>query len=183
MIANHDRTGYIGASDTAIVMGNWETKTFEKWFFEKLGFSRPTWQTTATLAGTHYEHAILQAICPDMEMDKQIIIEDLRLRVNLDGNMGKTIYEVKTHKGRYSHNKAHIQQVNVQMFAFASTSAVIADYEMTDAEYENFFKPIDSKRLHITPIEYDSAFIANYTSRLEILVDCIKKGVFPKCPK
>lgn len=179
MISNHDRTGYIGASDTSMVMGNWETKTFRKWFAEKLGFAQPKWNNRYTLAGTHYEHAILDCISPRMEKDKQIIIEGLKLRVNLDGNLDKVIHEVKTHKGPYTHPKSHVQQVNVQMFAFESLEAFIDDYEMTEAEYMNFFLPIDKNRLYSTPIIYDCDFINRYICRLEILADCIKKGRFP----
>ena len=32
MIADHDRSGWIGASDTAFVIGNWKTKTWENWW-------------------------------------------------------------------------------------------------------------------------------------------------------
>lgn len=35
MISNHDRSGWIGASDTAMVMGNWDTETFRRWWATK----------------------------------------------------------------------------------------------------------------------------------------------------
>ena len=37
MIADHDRSGWIGASDTDYVVGNWDTATWEKWMLTKLG--------------------------------------------------------------------------------------------------------------------------------------------------
>ena len=37
MIQSNDRSGYIGASDTSIVVGNWNTKTFEKYSYD-LGY-------------------------------------------------------------------------------------------------------------------------------------------------
>ena len=40
MIQSQDRSGYIGASDTSMVVGNWNRKTFEKWWLEKLGLNK-----------------------------------------------------------------------------------------------------------------------------------------------
>ena len=37
MIHNQDRSGWFGASDTARIMGNWNTQTFARWWGEKLG--------------------------------------------------------------------------------------------------------------------------------------------------
>ena len=80
-----------------MVVGSWNTKTFENWWLIKLGLSQNNFSTEATKAGNNYEHKILQALnIPDLEMDKQIIID--RLRVNLDGNSEDCIYEVNTHK-------------------------------------------------------------------------------------
>ena len=99
MIQNQDRSYYIGCSDTSAVVGNWNTKTFEKWWLEKLGLHKNTLKTDSMLAGTNYEHKILEALeISNLEMDKQIIIEELRLRANLDGNTNTCIYEVKTQK-------------------------------------------------------------------------------------
>jgi len=40
LIQNQDRSGYVGASDTSMVVGNWGTKTFENWWLEKLGIRK-----------------------------------------------------------------------------------------------------------------------------------------------
>ena len=79
-----------------MVVGNWNTKTFEKWWLEKLGLNKNNLSTEAMKAGNNYEHKILDALeIKELEKDKQIIID--RLRVNLDGNTNTCIYEVKTH--------------------------------------------------------------------------------------
>ena len=97
MIQSQDRSYYIGASDTSMVVGNWTTKTFENWWLEKLGLNKNNFSTEATKAGNNYEHKILDSLeIENLEKDKQIIID--RLRVNLDGNTNACIYEVKTHK-------------------------------------------------------------------------------------
>ena len=61
MIANHDRSGYIGASDVQFVIGNWKTKTWEKWWMQKLGISQGHFDNEFTKAGTNWEHRILDA--------------------------------------------------------------------------------------------------------------------------
>ena len=98
MITDHDRSGYIGASDVQYVIGNWKTKTWEKWWMQKLGINQDHFDNQYTLAGTNWEHRILDSLhIPGLEKDRQCIIEDLRLRVNLDGNTPDRIKEVKTY--------------------------------------------------------------------------------------
>ena len=95
MISNSDRSFYIGASDTSMVVGNWKTNTWCNWWLEKLGLYKNTLSNLAMKTGNNYEHKILEALeIKGLEMDKQIITD--RLRVNLDGNTKSCIYEVKT---------------------------------------------------------------------------------------
>ena len=97
MIQDHDRSYYIGASDTIYVIGNWETISFRKWWLTKLGLYASDFQNDAMKAGNAYEHKILQRLAiPEMEMDKQFI--NGRLRINLDGNTPDRIYEIKTYR-------------------------------------------------------------------------------------
>ena len=84
MIHNHDRSGWFGASDTAIIMGRWDTETFRRWWLQKIGVRTDHFSTPAMQAGTAYEHRILSAIGIST-MDRQIRIRRYRLRVNYDG--------------------------------------------------------------------------------------------------
>lgn len=182
MIASKDRSGYFGASDTDKIVGNWKTATFEKWWLTKLGILHDDFQNDYLLAGTHYEHRILDALGIPIEKDKQIIIEDLKLRVNLDGNTEDAIKEVKTHKADkpFSVSKKYRQQVCVQMYATGLLKADIVAYPLTDKEYKNYFLPIDKEKIQEIPITYDAEFIERvYLPRLEYLADCLRKGVFP----
>ena len=98
MIQDKDRSGYIGASDTAYVMGSWNSRSFRKWWRIKLGLQQDHSCRRAMEAGNRWEHRILQSLgLPDLTMDGQYIIEGLKLRVNLDGNTEDAIYEVKTY--------------------------------------------------------------------------------------
>lgn len=181
MIHSKDRSYYIGASDTSYVIGNWDTKTFEKWYYTKLGLYSMDFESEAMKTGTAYEHKILSALnVPGMVFDKQIISG--RMRVNLDGNTNERVYECKTinHKPTKP-NKQYINQVNIQMYASNIRKAIIVFYEVTDIEYKNFYAYIDSSRLTLFDIPYDEKFVNEiYLPRFNYLSECLDKGVFPK---
>lgn len=180
MISSHDRSGWFGASDTTVIMGSWKSKTFAIWWAEKLGFVRRDFASPQMLAGTYYEHRILDAIGVK-KRDRQIKVRSLRLRVNLDGET-QIIHEVKTHKGEYRVTKAHWMQCQVQMFA-ARKGCEIVSYHMLPADYENFFNPIDLERVKRHPVEYDRDWMEGAClPRLRILAECLRKGVFPCLP-
>lgn len=182
MIWNNDRSYYIGASDTSYVVGNWETKSFSKWYGTKLGIYSNYFSNEAMQAGTAYEHKILDSMkVPGLEKDKQIII--YRLRVNLDGNTDSRIYEVKTYrfdKG-FRVSKSYREQVIVEMYASNIKNACIVAYGLTEYDYRNFYNDIDHNRISFHEIKYDVGFINNiYLPRLEYLSECLDRGVFPK---
>ena len=139
-----------------------------------------SFSNTAINAGKYKEHQILEYIGA-LEMDKQILLPDLLLRINLDGNTGKKIHEAKTFAWveDWKPPKKYIRQVNVQMFGHESRDAEIVAYGLLPEDYENFFLPIDPKRLIRIPVEYDEAFIDKFKPNLCELADCLKRGVMP----
>ena len=186
MIADQDRSGWFGASDTGYIVGNWNTATFGRWWQQKLGIDASHICTMAMNAGTYWEHTILDHIGV-AEKDKQILIPELLLRINLDGNTGSHIVEVKTHKVEkpYKISAAHRRQVQVQMFGMrhaggSNVTAEVAAYGLQEYDYSNFFGEIDPARLTRHPVEYDEAFIRKYLPRLEYLRDCLQKGAWPR---
>lgn len=183
MIADHDRSGYFGASDTDKVIGNWKTKTWEKWWLQKIGINQDHFDNRYTVAGTNWEHRILDSLgLADLEKDRQIILEDLRLRVNLDGNTPVRIKEVKTYQwaNGFKVPPRYKNQVQVQMFASGIHEADIVAYGLEEADYDNFLRDIDPKRLQEFPVEYDPKWIETvYLPKLRILAECLKRGVFP----
>ena len=181
MIHSNDRSYYIGASDTDYVMRSWTTRTFERWWLIKQGYITDDIKTDAMLAGTYYEHRILDALdIPGMEKDRQIIKG--RLRVNLDGCTNDTIYEVKTHRADkpFSVPTGYRRQVNVEMYAFGIRNAYIVAYGLTDEDYKNFYNEIDMLRLQLFPIAYGPEFILKYEARMFYLSDCLRLGKFPR---
>ncbi len=183
MIKNKDRTGYIGASDTKFVIGNWNTKTFRDWWLEKLGVTNRHFGNKFTMAGTNYEHKIIDALnIPSIEKDKQIIIG--KLRVNLDANTKEKIHEIKTYQYEkgfdIKKHKDYINQVQVQMYVSGIYSAEIDAYGLLESDYKNYFNEIDLDRLSKHEIEYDKDFINNtYLLRITYLTYCLEKGKFP----
>ncbi len=181
MISSQDRSQYIGASDTSMVVGNWETKTFANWWLEKLGLYKNTLKNIAMQTGTNYEHKILDSIEIDgMEKDKQIIND--RLRVNLDGNTKDCIYEVKTYnvEKEFKVSKQYWRQAQVEMYASKIHKLYIVAYGLNENDYINYFNKIDKARVKLIPIEYDEEFIKNeYLPKLKILTQYLKEGAFP----
>lgn len=180
MIANKDRSDWFGASDTNRIMSKWTTKTFENWWMTKLGINTDTFLTKYTTAGTYWEHRILEHIGVT-EMDRQIIIPELRLRVNLDGEDKESVIECKTHiaENAYEVPKEHFQQVQVQMWGSGKKGKIVA-YGLEREDYNNFFRDIDNSRLETFEIQPDTAFIDKYLRRLTQLAKCLTKGIFPK---
>lgn len=185
MIKNNDRSFYFGASDTSFIVGNWETKTFEKWWLEKLGFRKNELKTEAIMAGNNYEHKILNALkIQGLEKDKQIIID--RLRVNLDGNTENCIYEVKTYNlnKEFKISKQYWRQAQVEMYASKIKKLYIVAYGLTGNDYVNYFSDIDTNRIVKFEIKYEESFIINeYLPKLNYLIKCLKKGEYPKKDK
>ena len=181
MIADKDRSGWFGASDVDYIIGNWNTKSFLKWWLSKIDISRSHFENLAMNAGTHKEHQILEFIGVT-ESDRQIRLPELKLRVNLDGNTEDEIFEVKTYaaaKGFKCPIK-YKRQVWVQMYASGLRKANIAAYGLTEDDYKNYFLPIDKDRLQIIPIEYNEEFINDvFLPKVRYLADCLEKGVLP----
>ena len=182
MIQSQDRSYYIGASDTSMVVGNWKTKSFENWWLEKIGLRQNKLNNEAIKAGNNYEHKILETLeIEGLEKDKQIIID--RLRVNLDGNTSDCIYEVKTHNAdkEFKVSKAYWRQAQVEMYASNIHKLYIVAYDLIEKDYKNYFNKIDKERLHFYEVEYDKNFIQNeYLPKLRILSNCLENGRFPK---
>ena len=164
-----------------MVVGNWNTKTFEKWWLEKLGLNKNNLSNESIKAGNNYEHKILDSLeIKGLEKDKQIIKD--RLRVNLDGNTDTCIYEVKTHNidKEFKVSKQYWRQSQVEMYASGIHELYIVAYALRENDYNNYFNKIDKDRLELINVEYDKSFIENeYLPKLEILTKCLKEGVFP----
>lgn len=181
MISSKDRSGYIGASDTTFVMRKWNTKTFEKWWRVKQGIEVNNLSTDAMMAGTAYEHKILDSLnIAGLEKDKQIIKG--RLRVNLDGNTDLKIYEVKTHsiEKPFKVSAGYRMQVNVEMYASGIKEACIVAYALEEKDYCNYYRDIDKERITFHSIPYDEEFIKEYEKRLMYLSMCLENGIFPQ---
>lgn len=182
MISDKSRADWFGASDVSRIIGKRNTKTFENWWLEKIGLRKNTFTNEAMAAGTHYEHRILDSIGVT-ERDRQILIPEKMLRINLDGNTDDTIYEIKTYRAEkgFSVPIGYKRQVWVQMYAYGVRKAFIVAYGLKDEDYRNFFNEIDKERLSYYPIEYNEKFInETFLPKLNELIGCYKTGMFPK---
>lgn len=193
MIDNFDRSGYFGASDTSMVIAdNRQTKTWRQWWLVKLGEMESTFSGSIyTEAGNEYEHKILKAISEEITLDRQIIIEKLKLRVNYDGDLDGTIYEIKTHKAEkdFEVTKQYWRQAQVEMYAYKTMEKelelppfkklYIVSYPLFPDEYYINREDIqvDMKRVKFTPIKYDKQFVkGEYLPKLKECARALKKG-------
>lgn len=179
MIRDKSRAHWFGASDTARIMGNWDTRTFRLWWLEKLGLRQNGYTSPAMAAGTAYEHRILDAIGVQRR-DRQIRRRLLRLRVNLDGETCGLVHEVKTYsKPPFVVLPAYWMQCQVEMYAARKRCRIVA-YRLTDEDYKNYFDPIDPERLSYWPIEYAPDWIEEqYLPRLRYLAWCLRRRYTP----
>lgn len=192
MITDHDRSGWIGASDVGYVIGNWKTKTWEQWWMTKLGLSKKHFDNESTKAGTNWEHKILDSLhIQNLEKDKQILMPEILLRVNLDGNTPGRIYECKTYKadGKSAAVKQLMQgvcppgyrnQVQVQMYASKIYGADLVAYALVHEDYNNYLRAVDPGRRKLIPVTYDANWIERvYLPKHMILCEALRRGAFP----
>lgn len=192
MITDKDRSGWFGCSDTKnIMLDNHDTVTWQKFWDEKCGRLVNDMSTRETYTGTVFEHPILNAIDESINKDRQIILEDMRLRANYDGDKNGIIYEVKTHRGDrdfltknalYQFLPKYIfGQVQVQMYVWKTAyergliedkfnKLYVVEYPLYAEDYAG--EPeVDFNRIKFHKVSYDKGFIKMYKKKLEPLVE------------
>lgn len=200
MIHSQDRSGYFGASDTAKVLSkNRSSMTWQNWWNVKLGIEESDFKGNIfTEAGNKYEHSILTAISKEVNFDRQVILEDLKLRVNYDGDLDGTIYEIKTHRAdkNFEITNAIYGQCQVQMYTWQEAvkkelldqdgnalpelkKLYVVSYPLMPDEYSRDVENIEIElsRLKFKEVKYDKHFIkADYLPNLKELARALKKG-------
>ena len=187
MIHDTDRRWWFGASDSKMVMTpNHQSNSWQSWWRVKCGVEEQEFKGNKyTDAGTRYEHPILECFNKDMNKDRQIIIEDLRLRVNYDGDFDGNIFEVKTHKAgnEFEITPYIYAQVQTQMYAWKETRddfkhLYILSYALTEDDYANqepTVDDIDFDRIKVHKVKYSKGHIKRYLKALEPLAKDLKE--------
>lgn len=198
MIENKDRKYWFGASDTKYVLNdNHTTATWQDFWMEKCGVIKKESDTIYTATGTAFEHPILEAIDKNINLDRQVTLEEKRLRVNYDGDMNGIIFEVKTHKAEnnfmtknatYQFLPKHIYgQVQVQMYVWKEAferglvldkfdKLYVVEYPLYEADFVEDVE-VDYKRIKFHKVKYDKGFIKEYQRKLEPLTEELVKVI------
>lgn len=182
MIRNQDRSGWFGASDTATIMGNWDTKTFARWWAVKLGVFQDHVATPYMEFGNLAEHSIIDAYDKAIHKGKTpIYLPRWRIRVNLDGWKHDYVVEVKTSKNQMKKlPKSYWQQTQVEMMAAKKKKALVIVYHTIPEEYSRpYYLDVDKKRLHTFWTQKDNSFLLEYLGRIRYLKDCLIRGTYP----
>ena len=188
MIKNQNRSHWFGASDTSMIMGNWETESFKNWWLVKLGVTQNNLSSWVMDCGNIMEIPIIRFI---EKLEKQKIHIGkrpyyklgLRLRCNYDGLRKNEVVEIKTSGAGFKKvPKNYWQQCQVLMYCKKRKYPSLYLYYMTDADYLNpYFPAIDKTRLVRHEIMFDKGFIDNeYLPRLRYLARCLKAKIMPK---
>lgn len=187
MIKNQNRSFWFGASDTSMIMGNWETQSFLDWWFVKLGYYQNSHKSWAMDCGNILEISIIREI----ERNENIKIRIgkypyynlfLRLRCNYDGLTRFKVIEIKTTCKMFKKvPKNYWQQCQVLMFRKRRKKTTLYAYEMTDDDYLNpFFPDINYNRIESFDIDFDKQFIEkDYKPRLKYLASCLRHKKIP----
>jgi hypothetical protein len=189
MIKNQNRSKWFGASDTSMIMGNWQTESFKNWWLVKLGINPNNGvRTWAMDCGNIMEIPIIRFI--EKIEGKKIKIGKrpyynflLRLRCNYDGLRRFEVVEIKTTgKGFKKVPKNYWQQCQVLMYKKRKQMTALYAYRMDEIDYLNpYFPQIDKNRLVRHEVIYDEQFIKKeYLPRLRYLARCLKDKKFPK---
>jgi hypothetical protein len=188
MIKNQDRSKWFGASDTSMIMGNWQTKTFNDWWMVKLGITTNNVKTWAMECGNILEIPIIRFI--EKDEGKKISIgrfpfylRKYRLRCNYDGLRADEVIEIKTTSKPFKKiPKNYWQQCQVLMYRKKKKKCALYEYQMTEQDYLNpYFPTIDKNRLVRHEIKFSEQFIKNeYLPRLRVLARALKSKRFPK---
>lgn len=189
MISNKDRAYWFGASDSLkIISPNHSTKTWQSWWRVKCGIEEPEFTGNKyTDAGTRFEHPILEAFDKDINKDRQLIIEDKRLRVNYDGDKNGIIYEVKTHKIEKPFEiTPYIEaQVQTEMYVWQECrddfkGLRILSYGMTEEDYNNdspTVDDVDPDRIKVRKVKYKRRKVEHFLECLDPLVEKLKEDI------
>ena len=179
MITDNDRSYWFGASDSYKVMGNQSTESWQKWWRVKQGLEMPEFHGNEyTYAGQMYEHPILEAFDKDIVKDRQLFLEDLRLRVNYDGDKNGVIYEVKTHKieNPFVITPYIYAQCQTQMYVWKEINLTpfinlyVLSYGLSAGERQ-VFAPVDPDRIKVHKVKYDKGHVKRFLKALKPLVE------------
>lgn len=181
------RVGCFGASDTHFIMGNWDTSTFINWWQSKLGTKNNNFSNTYTLVGTYKEHQIAdwyeQKFNVKLRRDRKHKVPFSKIIINYDCETKTKDVEIKTYKitnKEWVCPKNYWQQVQVQMYGGKKTAEIVA-YGLVDADYDNFYLPIEESRINVFPVAYDAGWIINeYLPKERYLEWCLKKRKTPR---
>lgn len=188
MITNKDRSGWFGASDTTIVVGNWDTATFRNWWMVKLGLTSDSYSNPYMDAGNLLEIPIIEAIerHESRKIEKgelPVYIPEYKIRVNFDGLCAESVIEIKTAKKMFSKVPlGYWRQCQVLMYATKRTTAELYAYEPTEFDYQcPYYPDITLARLKRFEVSYDENFIiSEYLPRVIVLADALESKKFPK---
>lgn len=176
VLHDYDRSHWFGASDSKYIMDAAQSsKSFNDWWKIKCGImGNNFYGNIYTKAGNTFEHSILKSWNPVIQLDRQILVPSLRLRVNLDGNLADEIFEVKTYQidKEFKVTDAYYYQAQIQMLGWKLEPSIqFKECEGCPSVYGK--NPILTKHTILAYGLYPDEYYAEYTD------EQIEKGEIP----
>lgn len=180
MISDSDRSYWFGASDSyKVITPNHNTKTWQEWWATKMGVAPSEFLGNVyTEAGLKFEHPILDCFDKTINKDRQLYLEDLRLRVNYDGDKDGNIFEVKTHRADkpFEITPYIMAQVQTEMYVWKQTRddfnrLYILSYGLTEDDYRTDNPIVDFDRIKVQEVKYNKGHVKRFLKCLKPLVE------------
>lgn len=119
-----------------------------------------------TRAGNTWEHSILKAYNKNINFDRQIIIEDLRLRVNYDGDyIAEGVPHLKKCKGKPSFPQTEIVEVKTYQYGkgFELTTGYFHQCQIQRFAWEHSRMPEIDRQVLIAYALYPDEYYGEYS--------------------
>ena len=180
---------YIGGSEANMIYMGYHTKTFKKWWTQKLlGVHLPSHSNRNMSVGTILEHEILDLYEFINQVKGERGLSKIKgiARGNTDYIIDGKVVDVKATKSAYDWFLsgtvpiAYRRQLIHYCYVFGLSKASILAYQVDDDLLVNPFQELDEKKLFEIEVEITSDKLKEHERRLNILEECRDKNEFPE---
>lgn len=187
-----DRWRYVGGSEANMIYMNYNTKTFKKWWSNKLaGLPEREFNNKRMSVGTILEHDII-----DLYEQKNNVVgirEASKVkgiaRANTDYILGDKVSDVKATEKAFEWFLNERVPINYKrqlihyMYVFELNKASIIAYQVDDELLNEPFQELNENKLFEIPVKITEKDITEHKKRLDYLEHCRDMNVFPEVVK
>lgn len=184
-----DRHLYIGGSEANNIYANYNTKTFKKWWSQKLsGFYDESYRNLAMDVGTILEHDIVdlyEAIYQVKGVRDKSKTKGIA-RANTDYIQGDAVKDVKATTKAFEWYLKDTVPINYRRqllhycYVFDLDQASIIAYQVDDDVLDDPFAELVPAKLYEIDVPIEQVQLIEHQQKLEYLAFCKDMNIFPK---